>query len=133
MRFVLYTGLVLAVTTLAPAAVDVAHAHGTGRHILGTIEDIDGSTWKVRARDGDLVTVTVGSDTRMETVGGKPLAAPPRPGDRVAIDVSRDGSSLRATRVRAAPAPRPGPGGHTHAGHDDASHEDRHLEGAHGH
>ncbi len=86
-------------------------AHGTGQHVLGTVAAIDASHIEVTTPKGGNVTVRVTQNTRYRSQSVTGTDGLPKPGDRVVIEVTKDGDVLIATEVRFASAKSPGASG----------------------
>lgn len=92
------TGLVMILALAMSLPITSAKAHGSGEHVMGMVTAIDTSQIEVKPPKGEPVTVLLNDKTRYLSKGG----AQPRPqvGDRVFIDVAKDGASLRAEEVQ---------------------------------
>jgi hypothetical protein len=78
----------------------VVGAHGTDQHVLGTVTAIDATHIEVKTPKGGSVTVKVTDQTRFTPKAVKRPNGQPQVGDRVVIDVTRDGSDMTATEVQ---------------------------------
>lgn len=78
----------------------IAAAHGTDQHVLGTVTAIDATHIEVKTPKGASVTVKVTDQTRFTAKAVKRPQGQPQVGDRVVIDVTRDGSDMTATEVQ---------------------------------
>ena len=92
------TGLVMILALAMSLPITSAKAHGSGEHVMGMVTAIDTRQVEVQPPKGKPVTVLLNDKTRYVSKGG----AQPRPqvGDRVFIDVAKDGTSLRAEEVQ---------------------------------
>ena len=88
--------LIFALVSL-PVAVT---AHGTDQHVLGTVTAIDATHIEVKTPKGASVTVKVTDQTRFTSKAVKRPTGPPQVGDRVVIDVTREGTVMTATEVQ---------------------------------
>ncbi len=95
--------IILALTMILP--ITPVKAHGSGEHVMGMVTAIDTSQIEVTPPKGEPVTVLLNEKTRYVSKGGaQPL---PQVGDRVFIDVAKDGTSLRAEEVQFATPKKP--------------------------
>jgi hypothetical protein len=78
----------------------VVTAHGTDQHVLGTVTAIDATHIEVKTPKGASVTVKVTDQTRFTSKAVKRPKGPPQVGDRVVIDVTREGTVMTATEVQ---------------------------------
>jgi len=79
---------------------NIVTAHGTDQHVLGTVTAIDATHIEVKTPKGVSVTVKVTDQTRFTSKAVKRPKGQPQVGDRVVIDVTRDGSDMTATEVQ---------------------------------
>jgi hypothetical protein len=91
-------------------------AHGTDKHVLGTVTKITDSEITVQAQDGSLQVVKIAPDTSFVKSGASASIKDLKVGDRVVIHAKPVGSDLIAHEVRfgkppaagaAAPAAKP--------------------------
>jgi hypothetical protein len=92
-------------------------AHGTDKHVLGTVAKISDSEITVQAQDGTLQVVKIAPDTSFVKSGASATLKDLKVGDRVVIHAKPVGSDLIAHEVRfgkppaapaaAAPAAKP--------------------------
>lgn len=75
-------------------------AHGADQHVMGTVTAIDARHIEVKTPKGASVTVNVTDQTRFISKAAKRPSEPPQVGDRVVIDVMRDGTVMTATEVQ---------------------------------
>lgn len=94
-RIAIVSALVMTFTVLI-------QAHGTGKHVLGTITAIDGDHVTVKTKDGKEVMVMVDGKTKYTKKKGSASKADLKVGVRVAVDVSedKDMNMLKASEVR---------------------------------
>jgi hypothetical protein len=95
----------------------VTLAHGTDKHVLGTVTKITDSEITVQAQDGTLQVVKIAADTSFVKSGANATIKDLKVGDRVVIHAKPVGSDLIAHEVRfgkppaaagaAAPAAKP--------------------------
>jgi hypothetical protein len=78
----------------------VALAHGTDKHVLGTVTKITESEITVQARDGQLQVVKIAPDTSFVKSGARATIKDLKVGDRVVIHAKPVGSDLIAHEVR---------------------------------
>jgi hypothetical protein len=78
----------------------VGMTHGTDQHVMGTVTAIDATHIEVKTPKGASVTVKVTDQTRFTSKAVKRPKGPPQVGDRVVIDVTRDGTVMTATEVQ---------------------------------
>jgi Domain of unknown function (DUF5666) len=78
----------------------VVTAHGSDEHVLGTVTAIDATRIEVKTPKGTSVTVKVNDQTRFISKAVKRPKGPPQVGDRVVIDVTKDGAVMTATEVQ---------------------------------
>jgi len=78
----------------------VALAHGTDKHVLGTVTKISDSEITVQAQDGSLQVVKVAPDTSFVKSGVSASIKDLKVGDRVVIHAKPVGSDLIAHEVR---------------------------------
>lgn len=73
-------------------------AHGGNQHVMGTVAAIDATHLDVKTPQGETVSVTLTDKT---TFASKNTPPTPRPkvGDRVVIDVVKDGNGLKALEM----------------------------------
>ncbi len=76
-------------------AASPAWAHGGNEHVMGTVTAIDTAHLEVKTPQGGIVSIMLTDKTEY---GSKniPPTPKPRPGDRVVIDVVKDGNGLKA-------------------------------------
>ena len=78
----------------------LAHAHGGGPHVMGTIKSVDAKSLTVTGTDGKEATIAVDDGTRVES-GAKPAALKDaRPGDRVVVHTKKTDGGLVAVLVK---------------------------------
>jgi hypothetical protein len=100
-RFVLLAFALVSVPSLVTA-------HGNDQHVLGTVTAIDATHIEIKTPKGASVTVKVTDQTRFTAKAVKRPNGQPEVGDRVVIDVTRDGSVMTATEVQySSPSPKP--------------------------
>jgi hypothetical protein len=92
--FAMMTCLVFSLATLATLA------HGTDKHVLGTVTKINDSEITVQAQDGSLQVVKIAPDTSFVKSGASASIKDLRVGDRVVIHAKPVGSDLIAHEVR---------------------------------
>jgi hypothetical protein len=81
--------------------------HGTDQHVMGTVTAIDATHIEVKTPKGASVTVKVNDQTQFISKAVKRPNGQPQVGDRVVIDVTRDGSVMTATEVQySSPKPK---------------------------
>jgi cobalamin biosynthesis protein CbiD len=82
-------------------------AHGSDQHVLGTVAAIDATHIEVKTPKGASVTVKVTDQTKFTSKSAKGPKVPPKPGDRVVIDVMTEGTTITATEVQySSPKPK---------------------------
>jgi Domain of unknown function (DUF5666) len=91
--------LAFSVVTLATLA------HGTDKHVLGTVTKITDSEITVQAQDGSLQVVKIAPDTSFVKSGASVSIKDLKVGDRVVIHAKPVGSDLIAHEVRFGKAP----------------------------
>jgi hypothetical protein len=92
-----------------------ARAHGTDKHVLGTVTKITDSEITVQVQDGSLQVVKIATDTSFVKSGASATIKDLKVGDRVVIHAKPVGGDLIAHEVRfgkqpaaaAAPAAKP--------------------------
>ena len=75
-------------------------AHGTDKHVLGTVTKITDSEITVQAQDGTLQVVKIAPDTSFVKSGASASIKDLKVGDRVVIHAKPVGSDLIAHEVR---------------------------------
>jgi hypothetical protein len=80
-------------------------AHGTDKHVLGTVTKITDSEITVQAQDGSLQQVKIAPDTSFVKSGASATIKDLKVGDRVVIHAKPVGSDLIAHEVRFGKAP----------------------------
>jgi hypothetical protein len=88
--------LILAFSFVALATL----AHGTDKHVLGTVTKITDSEITVQAQDGTLQVVKVAADTSFVKSGASASIKDLKVGDRVVIHAKPVGNDLIAHEVR---------------------------------
>jgi hypothetical protein len=78
----------------------VTLAHGTDKHVLGTVTKITDSEITVQAQDGTLQVVKIAADTSFVKSGANATIKDLKVGDRVVIHAKPVGSDLIAHEVR---------------------------------
>ena len=92
--------LLLAVVIALPAL-----AHGDKKHVVGTIEKVDGASLTVKTADGKLVVVKLATATvYVDNTGKAAKAASLAVGQRVVIHATPKGTDLIADEVRFTPS-----------------------------
>ena len=86
--------LALSLVTLATLA------HGTDKHVLGTVTKISDGEITVQAQDGSLQVVKIATDTAFVKSGANASVKDLKVGDRVVIHAKPVGSDLIAHEVR---------------------------------
>ncbi len=86
-------------------------AHGTDKHVLGTVTKISDSEITVQAQDGSLQVVKIAPDTSFVKSGASATLKDLKVGDRVVIHAKPVGSDLIAHEVRFGKPPAPAPAG----------------------
>lgn len=88
----------------------VVMAHGNDQHVMGTVTAIDATHIEVKTSKGASVTVKVTEQTQFISKTAKQPSQPPQVGDRVVIDVTRDGTVMTATEIQYSnPKPKAAP------------------------
>src|SRR5271167_4233331 len=82
-------------------------AHGTDKHVLGTVTKITDSEITVQAQDGSLQVVKIAPDTSFVKSGASAKIKDLKVGDRVVIHAKPVGSDLIAHEVRFGKPPTP--------------------------
>jgi hypothetical protein len=85
-----------------------ALAHGTDKHVLGTVTKITDSEITVQAQDGSLQVVKIAPDTSFVKSGASASIKDLKVGDRVVIHAKPVGSDLIAHEVRFGKPPAAG-------------------------
>jgi Domain of unknown function (DUF5666) len=75
-------------------------AHGTDKHVLGTVTKISDSAITVQAQDGTLQLVKIAPDTSFVKSGASATIKDLKVGDRVVIHAKPVGTDLIAHEVR---------------------------------
>ena len=75
-------------------------AHGTDKHVLGTVTKITDSEITVQVQDGSLQVVKIATDTSFVKSGASATIKDLKVGDRVVIHAKPVGSDLIAHEVR---------------------------------
>lgn len=75
-----------------------ARAH-EGQHVMGTVTTITASQLEVKTPKGETVSVQLTDKTHYHSKSNPASNGLPRVGDRVVMDVVKEGNSLRATEV----------------------------------
>ncbi len=84
-------------------------AHGGNEHVMGTVTAIDASHLDVKTPQGSTVSIKLTDKTEYASKNVPP-APKPRVGDRVVIDVVKDGGGLRALGMEfSTPGEKPKP------------------------
>src|SRR5271156_5843062 len=83
-------------------------AHGTDKHVLGTVTKITDSEITVQAQDGSLQVVKIAPDTSFVKSGATATIKDLKVGDRVVIHAKPVGSDLIAHEVRFGKTPAAG-------------------------
>jgi hypothetical protein len=89
----------LVLTTLCMILASMAHAHGTGQHVLGTVVAIDSKHVEVKTQKGNTVDVQINKQTRFKEKDHPKSVNLPAIGDRVVIEAIKDEKTLTATEV----------------------------------
>ena len=84
-------------------------AHGTDKHVLGTVTKIGDGEITVQAQDGTLQVVKIAPDTSFVKSGASAALKDLKVGDRVVIHAKPVGSDLIAHEVRFGKPPAPAP------------------------
>ena len=104
----------LALVGLALAFAVAVLAHGDKKHVMGTVEKINGDSMVVKTSDGKSVEVKLTSSTVYVSHSGnqnKPAkASDVAVGDRVVIHATPNGETLSADEVKFSAAPNHSPG-----------------------
>jgi hypothetical protein len=82
-------------------------AHGTDKHVLGTVTKISDIEITVQAQDGSLQVVKIAPDTSFVKSGASASIKDLKVGDRVVIHAKPVGSDLIAHEVRFGKPPAP--------------------------
>jgi len=99
----------------------VTLAHGTDKHVLGTVTKIADSEITVQAQDGSLQVVKIAPDTSFVKSGASASIKDLKVGDRVVIHAKPVGSDLIAHEVRFGKTPAAGAATPTGAVQSDAA------------
>lgn len=86
-------------------------AHGTGQHVLGIVAALDATHIEVTTTKGSNVNVRVTQNTRYRSKHAASANGLPKVGDRVVIEVIKDGDVLTATEVQFASPKSPAASG----------------------
>ena len=86
------------IVILTVFAVSQVKAH-EGQHVMGTVTTISASQLEVKTPKGETVSVQVTNKTRYHSKSNPTANGLPRVGDRVVMDVIKEGSLLRATEI----------------------------------
>jgi len=70
-------------------------SHGGNEHVMGTVTAIDAAHLEVKTPQGATVSIKLTDKTEYASKNTPPMPKP-RAGDRVVIDVVKDGNELRA-------------------------------------
>ena|SRR5690349_22041052 len=84
---------------LFTVAGSTAWAHGTEQHVLGTVTAVREDHLEVKTPKGETVSVELTDQTRYRQKGESARSLP-QTGDRVVIDIAKDGPSLVAIEVQ---------------------------------
>lgn len=76
-----------------------AWAHGTGQHVLGTVTAVRNGHLEVKTPKGETISVELTDETRYRQKGDL-AKSQPQVGDRVVIDITKNGESLVAIEVQ---------------------------------
>jgi ribosomal protein S1 len=90
----------VAVVTLFFALSVIALAHGTGKHVMGTVTSISDSSIMVETTAKQSVTVDVSYKTKFEKSGSPATLKDLKVGDKVVIHADVSGDKLVANEVR---------------------------------
>ena len=88
---------VAAVLILLAVAV---HAHEGGTHVMGTVTTVNADNLVVRTRDGRPVSIRVTPDTLYRQKGGGTDQGALKAGDRVVVEVIKEGDRLTAREIQ---------------------------------
>lgn len=87
----------------------VAFAHGTDKHVLGTVTKITDTEVTVETQTKEVQVVKITSDTAFVKSGASATLKDLKVGDRVVIHAKPTGSDLIAHEVRFGKPPSPSP------------------------
>jgi ribosomal protein S1 len=90
----------VAVITLLFALSVMALAHGTGKHVMGTVTSISDSSITVETTAKKSVTVDVSDKTKFEKSGSPATLKDLKVGDKVVVHADVSGDKLVANEVR---------------------------------
>lgn len=76
-----------------------AWTHGGNQHVMGTVTAIDVHHLELKTPKGETVSVQLTDKTEYVSKNTPPANGRPRVGDRVVIDVVKEGNSLRALEM----------------------------------
>lgn len=76
-------------------SVTPSWAHGGNEHVMGTVTAIDGAHLEVKTPQGTTVSIKLTDKTEYASKNIPP-SSKPHVGDRVVIDVAKDGNGLKA-------------------------------------
>ncbi|MEQ1627722.1 MAG: DUF5666 domain-containing protein [Nitrospira sp.] len=98
-RFVLF------MTFLIPPMCSAwpVQAHEGHTHVMGAVSSVSTSQLVVQTKDGQAETIQLDRNTRYRAAGVATSSGTIRVGDRVVVEVTEEGSGLRAAEVRYAP------------------------------
>jgi hypothetical protein len=98
---------IILLSLLLTVAGSTVWAHGTEQHILGTVTAVRDGHLEVKTPKGETVSVQLTDQTRYRKKGELARSLP-QTGDRVVIDITKNGPSLVATEVQFAGAKKSG-------------------------
>ncbi len=87
------------------AAALSASAHEGSQHVMGTVSAISADRLDVQTKDGKTVGVLTTPKTQYKANKAAGARDAMKVGDRVVIEVTKQGDGLTASEVRFAPAP----------------------------
>jgi hypothetical protein len=90
--------LIMLAATLAFSTTS-ALAHGSGNHVMGTATAVEADRLGVKTKDGKDVTVHLTSKTQFKRSGPAGTSPDIQVGDRVVVEVEKNGTELTATEV----------------------------------
>lgn len=94
---------------LVTVAGSTAWGHGTEQHVLGTVTAVGDDRLEVKTPKGETVSVELTDQTRYRQKGDAARSLP-QTGDRVVIDIAKNGPSLIAIEVQFAEQKKSGTG-----------------------
>jgi len=90
---------IIILSFLLTIAGSTAWAHGTEQHVLGTVTAVREDHLEVKTPKGETISVELTDQTRYRQKGESARSLP-QTGDRVVIDIAKNGPSMVAIEVQ---------------------------------